>query len=117
VVDDSPAATGGLFNTTIHGSLTAIQVTVDPAAVGPTEVEINIAGHDGSPIDPEEVTASLTLPERDVGPLDLTLQALGPGQYVAQGAQIPFSGTWELEVVARTTDIDQDRVVAEIPVP
>jgi copper transport protein len=115
-VDDAPAATGGLFNTTIHGSLTAIQVTVDPAAVGPTEVEINVAAHDGSPLDPEEVTASLTLPERNIGPLDLTLQRMGPGQYVAQGAQIPFSGTWELEVVARTTDIDQDRVIAEVPV-
>ena len=116
-VDEAPAATGGLFNTTIHGSLTAVQVTVDPAAVGPTEVEINVSAHDGSAIDPEEVTASLTLPERDIGPLDLTLQRIGPGQYVAQGAQIPFSGTWELEVVARTTDIDQDRVIAEVPVP
>jgi copper transport protein len=116
-VDEAPAATGGLFNTTIHGSLTAIQVTVDPAAVGPTEVEINISAHDGSSIDPEEVTSSLTLPERNVGPLDLTLQRIGPGQYVAQGAQIPFSGTWDLEVVARTTDIDQDRVTAEVPVP
>jgi copper transport protein len=116
-VDDAPAATGGLFNTTVHGSLTAIQVTVDPAAVGPTEVEINISAHDGSPIDPEEVTSSLTLPERNIGPLDLTLQRIGPGQYVAQGAQIPFSGTWDLEVVARTTDIDQDRVIAEVPVP
>jgi copper transport protein len=116
-VDNAPVATGGLFNTTIHGSLTAIQVTVDPAAVGPTEVEINISAHDGSSIDPEEVTASLTLPDRNVGPLDLTLQRIGPGQYVAQGTQIPFSGTWELEVVARTTDIDQDRVIAEVPVP
>jgi copper transport protein len=116
-VDEAPAATGGLFNTTIHGSLTAIQVTVDPAAVGPTEVEINISAHDGSSIDPAEVTASLTLPGRDIGPLDLTLQRIGPGQYVAQGAQIPFSGTWDLEVVARTTEIDQDRVIAEVPVP
>jgi copper transport protein len=116
-VDDANAATGGLFNTTVHGSLTAIQVTVDPAAVGPTEVEINVSAHDGSSVDPEEVTSSLTLPERNIGPLDLTLQRLGPGQYVAQGAQIPFSGTWELEVVARTTDIDQDRVIVEVPVP
>jgi copper transport protein len=116
-VDEAPAATGGLFNTTVHGSLTAIQVTVDPATVGPTEVEINVSAHDGSSIDPEEVTSSLTLPERNIGPLVLTLQRIGPGQYVAQGAQIPFSGTWELEVVARTTDIDQDRVIVEVPVP
>jgi copper transport protein len=117
VVDDAPAATGGLFNTTVHGALTAIQVTVDPAAVGPTEVEINISAHDGSSLDPEEVTASLSLPERDIGPLDLTLQRIGPGQYVAQGAEIPFSGTWDLEVVARTTEIDQDRVTTQVPVP
>jgi len=116
-VDGAPAVGGGLFNTTVHGSLTAIQVTVDPAAVGPSEVEINISAHDGSPLDPEEVTASLTLPERDIGPLDLTLQRIGPGQYVAQGAEIPFSGTWDLEVVARTTEIDQDRVITEVPVP
>jgi copper transport protein len=115
-VPDDVVATGGPFNTTVHGSLTAIQITVDPAAVGPTNVEINIAGHDGSPIDPVEVTASLTLPERNVGPLDLTLQPIGPGQYVAQGAEIPFSGTWELEVVARTTDFDQDQVITEVPV-
>ncbi|HET6834706.1 MAG TPA: FixH family protein [Acidimicrobiales bacterium] len=114
-VDDAPAG-GGPFNTTVHGSLTAIQVTVDPAAVGPTEIEINVSAHDGSPLDPEEVTASLTLPERDIGPLDLTLQRIGPGQYFAQGAEIPFSGTWDLEVVARTTDIDQDRVITEVPV-
>jgi copper transport protein len=117
-VDGAPAAAaGGLVNTTVHGSLTAVQVTVDPAAVGPTEVEINISAHDGSPLEPEEVTASLTLPERDIGPLDLTLQPIGPGQYIAQGAEIPFSGTWELEVVARTTDIDQDRVTIEVTVP
>jgi copper transport protein len=114
-VNDAPAG-GGPFNTTVHGSLTAIQVTVDPAAVGPTEIEINVSAHDGSALDPEEVTASLTLPERDIGPLDLTLQRIGPGQYVAQGAEIPFSGTWDLEVVARTTDIDQDRVITEVPV-
>jgi copper transport protein len=116
-VDNAAPAAGGPFNTTVHGSLTAIQVTVDPAAVGPTEVEINISAHDGSTLDPEEVTASLTLPERDIGPLELTLQRIGPGQYVAQGAEIPFSGTWDLEVVARTTDIDQDRVTTEVPVP
>lgn len=115
--DNTAPLGGGLFNTTVHGSLTAVQVTVDPAAVGPTNVEINIAAHDGSPLDPEEVTASLTLPDRGVGPLDLTLQRIGPGQYVAQRAEIPFSGTWNLEVVARTTDIDQDRVTAQIPVP
>jgi copper transport protein len=115
VADDDAA--GGPFSTTLHGSLTMIQVTVDPAAVGPADVAVDIAGHDGSPLDPEEVTASLNLPERDLGPLDLALQRVGPGDYVAEDTEIPFAGTWELEVVARTTDIDQDRVTVEVPVP
>ncbi|MGH9227287.1 MAG: FixH family protein [Acidimicrobiales bacterium] len=115
-VVDEGAATGGTFSSLVHGSLTAIEVTVDPAAVGATDIAITVTDHVGGPLQPEEVTASLTLPERDVGPLDLTLQPTGPGRYVAQGAQIPFSGTWQLEVVARTTDIDQDRVIVEVPV-
>jgi copper transport protein len=110
-------AAGGPFTATLHGSLTMIQITVDPAAVGPADVDITIAAHDGSPLDPEEVTASLTLPERDIGPLDVALEPTGAGRYVAEATEIPFSGTWELEVVARTTDIDQGRVTTEVPVP
>jgi copper transport protein len=113
---DDDAATGGTFSSTVHGSLTAIEVTVDPAAVGAADVDVTVTDHVGEPLEPEEVTASLTLPERDIGPLDLPLQAVGPGRYVAEATQIPFSGTWELEVVARTTDIDQDRVIFEVPV-
>jgi copper transport protein len=113
---DEGAATGGTFSSLVHGSLTAIEVTVDPAAVGAADIDVTVSDHVGEPLEPEEVTASLTLPERDIGPLDLPLQAVGPGRYVAEATQIPFSGTWELEVVARTTDIDQDRVIFEVPV-
>jgi len=113
---DEGAATGGTFSSLVHGSLTAIEVTVDPAAVGAADIDVTVTDHVGEPLEPEEVTASLTLPERDIGPLDLPLQAVGPGRYVAEATQIPFSGTWELEVVARTTDIDQDRVIFEVPV-
>jgi copper transport protein len=115
VVDDGAAA-GGTFSSLVHGSLTAIEVTVDPTAVGAADIDIIVTDHFGGPLEPEEVTASLTLPDRDIGPLDLTLQRIGTGRYVAEATQIPFTGTWELEVVARTTDIDQDRVLFEVPV-
>jgi copper transport protein len=115
VVDDGVAA-GGTFSSTVHGSLTAIEVTVDPTAVGAADIDITVTDHVGEPLEPEEVTASLTLPERDIGPLDVALQPVGPGRYVAEATEIPFSGTWELEVVARTSDIDQDRVLFEVPV-
>jgi copper transport protein len=115
VVDDGVAA-GGTFSSTVHGSLTAIEVTVDPAAVGAADIDITVTDHAGEPLEPEEVTASLTLPGRDIGPLDVPLEPVGRGRYVAEATEIPFSGTWELEVVARTSDIDQDRVLFEVPV-
>jgi copper transport protein len=107
---------GGPFSTVVHGSITAVDIAVDPAAVGPADVRIAISDHAGSTLEPEEVTASLTLPDRDIGPLDVPLVVDGPGQYAAEGVELPFAGVWQLEVVVRTSDIDQDRVTAEVPV-
>ncbi len=107
---------GGPFSTVVHGSIAAVDIAVDPAAVGPADVRIGISDHAGGSLETEEVTASLTLPDRDIGPLDVPLVAGSPGQYAAEGVEIPFAGVWQLEVVVRTSDIDQDRVTAEVPV-
>jgi copper transport protein len=112
----SGAAGGEPFSTTVHGALTAVEISVDPAAVGPADVEIAVTDHAGSVFEPEEVTASLTLPERDLGPLDVPLTATGPGTYAAEDTEIPFAGTWLLEVDVRTSDIDQDQLAVDVPV-
>lgn len=102
---------GGSFTAEIHGANVFVTANIDPAAVGVSEVNLQVAFHDGTPVDPEEATASLTLPERDIGPLDLTLERVGTGQYISDSAELPFPGDWELEVVVRTSDIDQDRLM------
>lgn len=122
LVNAAPAETayggggGGTFSTELHGSHVFVTATVDPAAVGVSTVDLRITSHDGTPLDPEEATASFSLPERDLGPLDLTLERVGTGHYVSEEARLQFPGDWELEVVVRTSDIDQDRLTAPFTV-
>jgi hypothetical protein len=42
----------------------------------------------------EEVTADLTLPERDLGPITLSLVDYGQGHLSAEGAETPLEGDW-----------------------
>jgi copper transport protein len=91
-----------------HGNDVLVNLTVDPTTVGPTAITVEAQNHDGTPAAPEEVQASLRLPERDLGPLTLTLEDQGDGVYTAD-AELPFPGAWELLVLVRTSDIDQDR--------
>ncbi len=107
---EEASASAGPFETEVHGSNVAVDMSVNPTAVGPTDIDLRVAYHDGTPLEPEEITASLLLPERDLGPLDLTLTELDTGHFRSDGAEIPFPGEWELQVVVRTSDIDQDRL-------
>jgi hypothetical protein len=52
---------------------------------------------------------------RGVGPIPLTAQDLGDGAYFAI-ADIPFVGTWELTVRARTGTFDSTAAVVEFTI-
>jgi copper transport protein len=105
---DAEPAGGGPYTVEEHGNEVLVLLTVDPTTTGPAEVTVEVQNHDGTPADPEEVTAQLRLPERDLGPIDLTLEDRGGGTYASTGADLAFPGDWELLVKVRTTDIDQD---------
>ena len=112
----SAEAGGGAFETELHGSAVLVELSVDPTEPGPVDIEMTTATHDGTPIEPEEVSGSLTLPERELGPLDVAFEPEGTGHFVAEGVEVPFAGEWELEVVVRTSDIDQDRLATPFTV-
>jgi copper transport protein len=111
-------ATGpsGPFATQVHGETLMVQVSVDPVTVGQSDVKLTVTDHGLNPIQPEEVQASLKLPERDLGPIDLTLENTGPGVYVASDVEIPYPGNWELDMAVRTSDIDQTLLKTAVPV-
>jgi copper transport protein len=106
----------GPFATQVHGETLMVQVAVDPVTVGQSDVKLTVTDHGLNPIEPEEVQASLSLPERDLGPITLTLENIGPGEYVASDVEIPYPGNWELEMAVRTSDIDQTLLKTAVPV-
>jgi copper transport protein len=106
----------GPFATQVHGETLMVQVAVDPVTVGQSDVKLTVTDHGLNPIEPEEVQASLTLPERDLGPLTLTLENTGPGEYVASDVEIPYPGEWQLDMAVRTSDIDQTLLETAVPV-
>ena len=106
----------GPFATQVHGETLMVQVAVDPVTVGQSDVKLTVTDHGLNPIEPEEVQASLTLPERDLGPITLTLENTGPGEYVASDVEIPYPGEWQLDMAVRTSDIDQTLLKTAVPV-
>ena len=111
-----PAAVAGPYADELRlpdGSRVELQLA--PARRGNNTLTIDVRKPDGSPRDLPELTARLRLPARDVGPLPVELTEHAPGGYHAE-LTIPMAGTWRLDLVARTTDIDAYNLSATIPV-
>jgi copper transport protein len=104
------------FSTELKTEDILIDVTVDPAKAGPTDFHFYTLTPAGAVADVAELTASLSLPSADVGPLPLKIEKVAPGHYSAYGSSLPLRGSWELEVVARLTEIDQVRATTTVPV-
>jgi copper transport protein len=112
-VPGETAGGGGAFTAEIHGNDVLVDATVEPARPGPVDIDIATETHGGEPIQPEEVEVTLRLPERELGPLTVALTEDGTGRYHSTGAELPFPGTWELQITVRTSDIDQDRLTTQ----
>ena len=93
-----------------------VEVTVDPAKAGPLDLHVYTLTPAGIIRDVEDVTAKLSLPAKDVGPLTAPLRRAGPGHFAAYGFDVPIPGAWRLEVVARLSDVDQVQASAEVPI-
>jgi copper transport protein len=86
-----------------------LQLTMDPARVGPNAVHLYLfKAADGAPFTgTKELKVRATLPSRGIGPLDLTLHRAGPGHYVADAVALSPAGDWRLAVTDRVSDFDE----------
>jgi copper transport protein len=95
-----------------------LEVTVDPARVGSNQVHLYLfdaeSGAQFSPI--EELEATVTLPEKSIGPLPLEARRAGPGHYTVQGAMLSVAGDWRLEVAVRVSAFDQYTTALQVPI-
>jgi copper transport protein len=114
----SVAVSGGPVSITRSLGPADLQLTVDPARVGPNAVHVFLTDkRTGAQYDRvKEFKAQLALPEERIGPIDQSVRKAGPGHYVLDGAVFGADGDWELEVAARVSAFDAYYDTLEIPI-
>jgi copper transport protein len=112
------SAQPGPFSTTTEVGSTTLEMDVDPAAVGANQIHIYFFdAKTGAPYKPgKELTVTATLPDKQIGPLPLTVQNAGPGHYIVQSALLNAPGDWELGLTLRVSEFDQFETKVEVPV-
>jgi copper transport protein len=90
------SATGGL------GDGRDVTVTVTPGRHGTVATDVVISsGHE-----PQKVTATATLPAKQLGPIPVPLTANGPLVYAASGINLPVAGTWVFTIIVTDSKFD-----------
>ena len=80
-------------------------------------VAIGLTATDGTPLDPDDVTASASSPERSISKLPLPLTRTDPGRYRAVRSPLPFAGDWRITVTVRTSELESGVGTATLTVP
>ena len=110
-----PVSATAAFDTGGPNGKGSIQLFIAPAKTGTDTVHIEVIAPSGLPQAVAQLTASLSLPDRQLGPLPVTLTASGSGHYLGT-ATIPLSGAWKLAVTVRTDDIDETTVTIPVTI-
>ena len=109
---------GGPFSGSARLGPLRIEVTADPARVGPNELHLYLLrASDGTPFEgTQELTLTLALPSRDIGPVSARAREAGPGHYVIDTVALAPAGEWRLAVTSRVSEFDQYEAAIAVPV-
>ncbi len=83
------------------------QIELAPARTGGTTLHVVINSPGGSLDKADEITVTASLPEEQLGPLEITVTPAGPNHVTTNAADFPLPGVWEIEVTARYGEFDQ----------
>jgi copper transport protein len=111
------AATGPFSTTTTIGSA-ELEMTLEPAKVGLNTIHIYlISAKDGTQFTAtKELMVSARLPSKGIGPLPLKAIPAGPGHYVLNSAVLSPGGTWDIEVMDRVSEFEQNNRTVKVPI-
>jgi copper transport protein len=104
------------FNATITQGQRLASITVDPAHTGRNTMHVYISTPGGALDKAQEITVRITLPSRDLGPIPVPVETGGPNHVLTDNLQLPFSGDWQVEILARFGETEQVRFATTIPV-
>jgi copper transport protein len=108
----------GPFSTTTTLGAAQLELTVDPARVGLNTVHLYlIDAKTGAQFTAtKELTVTAKLPAKGIGPLPLHANLAGPGHYVLSSADLSPGGTWQLQIVDRTSEFGEYAKTIDVPV-
>ncbi len=108
----------GPFSATTALGPAELEMTVEPARVGLNTVHIYlIDAKTGSQFTAtKELTVTAKLPAKGIGPLPLKANLAGPGHYVLSSADLSPGGTWQLQIVDRTSEFEESTKTIEVPI-
>ena len=94
-----------------------VQLSVDPAIVGPNTVSVRYTDGTGQPINVAN-SMSIEFSQSSAGlePITRQVQASEPGVFVIQGNELSIPGTWTITIAVRTGDFTEQRTSFEVPV-
>jgi copper transport protein len=111
-----PVSAAVAFSTGGPGGRGDISVTMTPAALGPNQITVKVTNSAGKLITPQQLTVSLELPARHLGPLAVALKLNGRGRYSSGPVAMTIIGQWQLQITVRSDAFDETTVSVPIPV-
>ena len=114
----STANSAGPYATTVNVGPARLEVTVDPAKVGPNQLHFYLFDRrTGSPFEAtEELRVTAAMPSKQIAPITLSPHVAGPGHYVVDGASLAVAGDWTISVVDRVSDFDEYEARFTVPI-
>lgn len=93
------------------------EVDIDPTRTGRTTMHIYLYDSAGDSLEVAEgVKVRFSLPSADIEGLERVPLTTGPGHYTLVGDDLSISGTWVVELVARTSLYDEDTARFEVAI-
>ena len=112
---EAPVSTTVAFDSGGPNGKGSVQIFVSPAKAGSDLVHIEVVNPSGEPEVVPELTATMSLPARQLGPLPMNLSGGGTSHYYGN-ATIPLAGKWQMAVTVRTSDIDETTVTVPVTI-
>jgi copper transport protein len=85
-----------------------IDYTVSPGRAGVNNIHLYALSKAGQPEPVVEMDLKMSLPSKNIAGITIPLQNAGPGHYQSLNFTLPLKGTWQMNVIARTSNIDEE---------
>jgi copper transport protein len=111
-------AASGPFSTTTRIGPAELEMTLEPAKVGPNTIHLYLidAKTGAQYTATKELTATAKLASKGIGPLPLKPSLAGPGHYVMNSAVLSPGGTWSIQIHDRVSEFEQYNRTVKVPV-